>query len=105
MKLFGEKDQALYNRTAYGADSGIERRISESPMSVIESTEVRNILPHAVPSVMLSVRAGGRAERGVCERDETHSQQQGQERAEPPAAASRRAPSRARAERARVLPE
>ena len=53
MKLFGEKDQTLDNRTAYGADSGIERRISESPMSVMESTEVRNILPQAVPSVML----------------------------------------------------
>ena len=46
-------------RTAlYGAASGMARRMSESPMSVIERTEVRYILPQAVPRVMLSVHTG-----------------------------------------------
>ena len=36
--------------------------MSESPMSVIESTEVRYILPHAVPRVMLSARAHAKRE-------------------------------------------
>ena len=45
---------------AHAACSGIERMMSESPMSVIESTDVRNIFPHAVPRVMLSAHRGGR---------------------------------------------
>ena len=50
---------ALPRRTAlYGAASGMARRMSESPMSVIERTEVRYILPQAVPRVMLSVHTG-----------------------------------------------
>ena len=40
-------------RNLYAACSGIDRMMSESPMSVIVSTDVRNILPQAVPSVML----------------------------------------------------
>ena len=46
------RDECL-TMVAYAACSGIDRKMSESPMSVIESTDVRNIFPQAVPSVML----------------------------------------------------
>ena len=42
--------------TAYAACSGMARMMSESPMSVMDRTEVRNILPQAVPRAMLSVK-------------------------------------------------
>ena len=45
--------------TAYCA-SGIERRMSESPGSVTVTTVVRNILPQAVPKVMLSATTRAR---------------------------------------------
>ena len=41
-----------------GAASGIDRTMSESPTSVMEMTEVRNILPQAVPRAMLSAAHG-----------------------------------------------
>ena len=40
--------------------------MSESPGSVTVSTLQRNILPHAVPSVMLSARAAAAARRSAC---------------------------------------